>query len=233
MSMLAVDKIDLYNQMPCYMCCRDNDGRILWGNHKVAQLAGFKKSYEIEGLHDNDAPWCDHSEKFREHDRDAYQGVIYRQLDPLVSATDGPKLILACKTPLYSDTKEVVGILALGLEINQPEILAIAELLNRTSPLTKNESLTIVDTDHLTDKLGGLKLARREFECLFYLLRGRSIKMIGKILDLSPRTVESYLNKVKAKLGCTSKDDVATGVGLMRLIPASLMNQKGFYHSLI
>ncbi len=43
-------------------------------------------------------------------------------------------------------------------------------------------------------------LSARELECLVWVSRGKSSGDIGAILGLSPRTVDSYLEKVCAKL---------------------------------
>jgi len=43
-------------------------------------------------------------------------------------------------------------------------------------------------------------LSPRELECLVWVSRGKSSGDIGSILGLSPRTVDSYLEKVCAKL---------------------------------
>lgn len=43
-------------------------------------------------------------------------------------------------------------------------------------------------------------LSQREAECLAWVSRGKSSSDIGAILGLSPRTVDSYLEKACAKL---------------------------------
>jgi len=43
-------------------------------------------------------------------------------------------------------------------------------------------------------------LSARESECLLWVSRGKSSSDIGLIIGLSPRTVDSYLEKVCAKL---------------------------------
>jgi DNA-binding CsgD family transcriptional regulator len=43
-------------------------------------------------------------------------------------------------------------------------------------------------------------LSPRESECLVWVARGKSSTDIGTILGLSPRTVDSYLEKACAKL---------------------------------
>lgn len=43
-------------------------------------------------------------------------------------------------------------------------------------------------------------LSARESECLLWVSRGKSSVDIGQIVGLSPRTVDSYLEKACAKL---------------------------------
>lgn len=50
--------------------------------------------------------------------------------------------------------------------------------------------------DHSADA----RLSPREQECLFWVVRGKSSTDISSILNISPRTVDSYMEKVCAKL---------------------------------
>lgn len=51
-------------------------------------------------------------------------------------------------------------------------------------------------------------LTNREIQILLYTLQQRSAADIGRILLLSPKTVEAYLANVKAKLGCASRSEL-------------------------
>ena len=42
-------------------------------------------------------------------------------------------------------------------------------------------------------------ISKREFECLYLLAIGKQCKEIAQILDISPRTVECYINSLKTK----------------------------------
>jgi LuxR family quorum-sensing system transcriptional regulator CciR len=56
-------------------------------------------------------------------------------------------------------------------------------------------------------------LSGRETQCLFWVSRGKSSADVGVILGLSPRTVDSYLEKVCAKLGVRTRvEAVVTAV---------------------
>ena len=51
-------------------------------------------------------------------------------------------------------------------------------------------------------------LTKRETECLYYIAQGRSFKEVAKVLMISPRTVEYYLNNIKDKTGTYKKSEL-------------------------
>lgn len=53
-----------------------------------------------------------------------------------------------------------------------------------------------------------LKLTKREKRCLIELLKGKTAVGIGLSLNISPRTVESYLTNIKEKMDCCSKEEL-------------------------
>lgn len=56
-------------------------------------------------------------------------------------------------------------------------------------------------------------LSRREAQCLLWVSRGKSSGDIGQIVGLSPRTVDSYIEKACAKLRVRTRiEAVATAV---------------------
>lgn len=50
------------------------------------------------------------------------------------------------------------------------------------------------------ERQSSLLLSGRETECLLWVSRGKSSADIGQIVGLSPRTVDSYIEKACAKL---------------------------------
>lgn len=54
---------------------------------------------------------------------------------------------------------------------------------------------------------------RREVECIVHLLDGKTVAETAEQLDLSRRTVEYYVNNMKLKLGCHSKQELLRKIG--------------------
>lgn len=61
---------------------------------------------------------------------------------------------------------------------------------------------------HLIEKNYDILLSKRETECLRHLAFGKSAKEIGRTLNLSHRTIETYINKIKVKTGFNNKIDI-------------------------
>lgn len=50
-----------------------------------------------------------------------------------------------------------------------------------------------------------IHLSMQEFKCLAWLSRGKIVKEVAQIMNLSPRTVESYLDNIKSKTKIESR----------------------------
>jgi DNA-binding CsgD family transcriptional regulator len=60
----------------------------------------------------------------------------------------------------------------------------------------------------LETPLGPVVLTQREVMCIYHLLNYKSVSEAAKLMNLSQRTVESYLENIKNKLSCTTKADL-------------------------
>lgn len=74
----------------------------------------------------------------------------------------------------------------------------------------------------------GVALSRRQAQCLYYLLRGKSAAAIAGILGLSPRTVEYYIAEIKNKMACKNKSEViekSIERGYINIIPPGVISK--------
>lgn len=57
-----------------------------------------------------------------------------------------------------------------------------------------------------------VRLTRREAQCLYYFFQGKSSKQIGRILDISHRTVELYFDRIREKLDCKTRLEIISKI---------------------
>jgi DNA-binding CsgD family transcriptional regulator len=53
-----------------------------------------------------------------------------------------------------------------------------------------------------------IKFSQREIMCIVHLLNYKTAVETAKIMNISPRTAESYLNNIKLKLNCTTRSEL-------------------------
>jgi DNA-binding CsgD family transcriptional regulator len=111
--------------------------------------------------------------------------------------------VITAKVPCYNAENVLIGIMGYSIPLNlgydfQNAMSAFCKLTNtinsRWQPPLRN--------------IHGIYLTSRESQCLHYVREGKTSKMIGKILNLSPRTIEQYMTKIKIKFKVTSKTEL-------------------------
>ena len=71
-------------------------------------------------------------------------------------------------------------------------------------------------------KTKSANLTNQQIECLYYLVKGKTIRQIGVAMGLSHRTVKHYLEAVKAKLHCKTRAELIDKALQMPLIKNKL-----------
>lgn len=111
--------------------------------------------------------------------------------------------VIRCKTP-----KQFYNVLTVKNNIK-------IELLTTKFPIydTSGKIYGVLGTSQYIKKFSiskalSLGLSIREIECLNLVLENRSYKQIANTLNLSPRTVEHYVDNIKDKLNCSTKLDL-------------------------
>lgn len=72
-------------------------------------------------------------------------------------------------------------------------------------PTRQSSRQTVNRQYYLGIHFPGIYLTRREAECVYHLLKGRTMAAAGECLGLSARTIEFYLKNIKIKLDCRNK----------------------------
>lgn len=141
----------------------------------------------------------------RKNDTDVLSsGKIKLVNEKLLSGTD----FLSIKTPLYNESK-VIGLCGITLSFSSSNLSDFTDVLVEVNKLFQNPSL-----DKEFDKLNSTflinkpKLTSREQDCLYFYMKGFSSKETAEKLNLSPRTIEYYIDNIKSKLGVGKRSEL-------------------------
>lgn len=84
--------------------------------------------------------------------------------------------------------------------------ISINEGINFNNGFRNDLQNTISEITNIRHALG--RLSMREYECLKCLSRGMTIKEAARVLNISPRTVESHVESIKLKSRCNSRSQL-------------------------
>jgi len=174
--------------------CKDKTGKYLCCNLTFAKIAGFSSPEKIIGKTDHDLFLPFLEERGIKEIVNLDQAIMFYDIEKTVIeiGINQSKLkakYISKKAPLKNKYDKIIGIVGTSLEI--------------TDQISTN-ILTISSTENLKIP----KLSQRQIECLYYLFRGLTNKQIAKTLNLSPRTIETYVEQLKNKLACNTKSEL-------------------------
>ena len=226
---INVSHTAILEQIPSLILLMDKDSNFIYANQYTVTLFGYKELSQMIGLnaYGMRCPAVESAPDFIAQDRQVLQAqTALTILDFHIYADKSNKIFLTKKTPYY-----------------QNEILAgtICQCTEIYSQALQNLCNTLVTQDQRykkTKQLGGSYtpgiasldniLTPREKDCLFYLLRGQTMKQVAAYLKISARTVEYYLENMKTKLACNKKSELieyGISAGYLSYIPDELIKR--------
>ncbi len=202
-------------------------------NKKLVVFSRLGDKKRIIDLEDYDLPWAEDTQYYRKIDQ-AVLGGHEEKILMAVRVASGEKITAIQNKKAIKDphTGKAIGIVATMTEIQ--DITLHDFLSNIKAADSKNlPDFGKVPVNYSIQQPNKYNLTPREFECLFYVLRGMTYKMIADMLKISPRTVEKFICGIKYKMGCTYKTELiekSMKDGLTDLIPPSVsMNGVNMY----
>ncbi len=193
--------VESFLTLPCHVYWKDRKGVILGCNDNQAKSIGFKKDDDVIGKTDFELCWKREAIIYQQHDQEVMQTKKSKVTqEPIRLIDDSTGTALSHKIPQYSYSEEIAGIFGFSTILTLEKNI-LKSVISRANIKQKILSSNIgVSSDP--------KLAKREQECVYHLVRGLTAKQIAKELHLSPRTVEFYLERVKNKFNCQSKSEL-------------------------
>lgn len=189
------------NKLSVFTWVKDKKFRFVSCSENLCELAGEESPHGMIGKDDFALVWRKDADHFRDKDIQIISGEIkyinvYEVID--VISSDGAinkQPILITKTPLYDKNGNCIGIA--GSHVNLP-------------PKQAEENVGRDEKGRLwlPKALGKLYLTKKESEVLKYILYGKTSKQIAQLMNISPRTIEEYTDRVKSKLQCSHKQEI-------------------------
>jgi DNA-binding CsgD family transcriptional regulator len=112
---------------------------------------------------------------------------------------------LSLKMPWYDLSGDIIGFFGFGLMLGVHSMATGLQNILDTQlfmPTLQKHSL------HLPIKAGQVYLTQREKEILYHAVRGNTARKTAEATNLSPRTIEHYLETLKMKFNVSNKTDL-------------------------
>jgi len=198
----------ILQQLPGFISITDLEGNFAWASDKVARSYGFNSSIEIIGKRYSDLR-CKFSEDYKTleaHDQLVFSKNKKMAFVGYYEFADGWKITLCEKSFLFDDNNTLMGLITCCNDMTPYSLIDTNRFVFKLFKEFKNAGQFSLSLDK--EDINDYDLSQRQQECLFYLLRGKSDKDIGRKLNLSSRTVESYIHEIKHKMRCQTRLEI-------------------------
>lgn len=221
--MLILNRLIL-DQLPGCIGWKDTNFKYLGGNKSLLSIKRLKDESELIGCDDKSLVKPDDPllPIFQQQDILVLLGQSFEMIH--AEECDGKEnVVYSEKVPLKDDNSTIIGVLFHCRPWAQSQLFKLLTSIDQKyMASTEVSDYYSFDQHHNT-----AQLSERELECLFLQIRGKSAKQIGDILGLSKRTVESYADNIKSKMGCQNKSELlvkATSQGYQCHVPKRFLN---------
>ena len=194
---------------------KDTQLRHLGCNANLAHALKLNHPEDIVGLKDSDFPI--HTEQdYLFHFQNDQLALLGKTIKIVHLYKESAYLIT--KKPLNDTNNSIIGVIYHCQELENPNFfLQLHRTDKKHYSATSSISHYKIQSEH-----NPFHFSKREKECIFYMLRGKTTKQISELLNLSKRTVDYYIENIKNKTGCRTKSELlitAIESGYMDIIP--------------
>ncbi len=179
---------------------KNDNNQYLICNNRLAQVAGLD-SKQMRGKSDKDLCWTRYTNEYIETDKICIKDKLtLLRTDSILSNENKTIPLITMKAPVYNHSEKIVGIFGISLYANELSTDVTLSMINYLNRYLNNQSKVITQFES--------KFTGRELECCYFLCLGLNSKAIARILDLSIRTIETYIESIKLKLQVSSKTEM-------------------------
>jgi DNA-binding CsgD family transcriptional regulator len=216
---LAFSMQTILNTLPGAIGFKDNQSRYRLVNQQLANYMGYQTCDEVVGLKDAAIlhQMSELADSFVAQEQQVLQLGAQQHIDIGRYAQGELQIHLSTKKAWYNAEGEIIGTVFHCIELQNSLAKRLYELL------AYNGKPALY---HINGLASEHDLTEREAACLFFLLRGHTAKSMATRLSISAKTIEYYLEQLKVKLKCHSRQALierALHLGFMFILPSSLL----------
>lgn len=187
-----------------YLYAKNSLGQYLETNQAFLMMNEMNSLTEIVGKTDFDL-WQKTAVLLKKNDDEVFSTGHAKIVIESITTKNKTQQFLSYKIPLRSRLGKIIGVFGqstLFTHIQSPCPRIIADTQFLPSSCVRRPCSKFYQTQTLEP------LSKRQIECIYYLIKGKTMKQIAKILSLSPRTIEFYISGVRKKLNCNSRAEL-------------------------
>jgi DNA-binding CsgD family transcriptional regulator len=206
---------DIIKSANMYLAVKDKNLKYLYCNENVACGLGLDSPKQIIGKDDHELFKDNIAHIYRSGDAHVLKGGSLLNVHEIQPHTDKTIQILTTKNQLRNKSGVVLGVVISFIDITGLKLELPTDFLQYNFNRKLYEFRIGKQTDFFT---------RREYDVFKYTLLGLTAKQIAKRLALSSRTIEDHINKIKLKLQCSSKHQIAETAIRLGLVQQNMLD---------
>ena len=201
----AKNLLDFAFSKPVNVFVKDKDSKMVGCNmHNLQMLGVTLKDVYGETLHKLVLP--DDNIVIEENDKTIIRtnsAKIFAESKHIIRKQNQKIELLCVKMPLYDSSNWCCGVIGLGFYLDMTSLFEIIGLMNKLDICFSAQVLFSPYNEKICEKF-----SLRERQVIICLLQGKTVMEISKILNISNRTVDTFVDNIKNKLGCNSKSQI-------------------------
>ncbi|UAB74028.1 helix-turn-helix transcriptional regulator [Vibrio sp. SCSIO 43132] len=219
--------LSIIDQIPGCWGCKDTNSVFVYANKAFGNLIGLDNHLDCIGKSDFDisSPSTLCATDFRRQDVYVMETKQTLKILDIHPYPDGKwRAHIFTKTPWFNENNEIVGVIFHGQELEDTAILEVGHWICRATGQSLKRDLyssTLCSTPK--------KINQRESQVLFFLLYGKKPQFIANAMNISVKTVEGHVARLRNKFGASTKNELielALDEGFGSVIPESLLKHQ-------
>jgi PAS domain S-box-containing protein len=204
---------EIFSRLPVAVWWKDCNSTFQGCNDFCSKVAGLSTPDEIIGKTDFDLAW--HGEEALSFRRDDGEVMVSNKpkfgiIEPQHQANGKAVTLFTSKIPIFDSSKKTIGTTGFFCDISANDsanLIYISNLCMKSAYMSfQNKKIY-----YFCYKGKITKLNYRQAECLTHLAMGKTAKETARVINLSYRTVEDYVNSLRNKLEINTKTELVEG----------------------